>query len=258
MTRILIVNADDCNLTEGVTRGILEAHRHGLVTSTTVMVNLPGLERSRDLLEAVPALDVGLHLNLSFGPPVLPPASGASLVDASGRFIRDPPRQAQAGDPREIREELAAQAGRFQAVFGRGPSHVDSHHHLHRFPGVFEAVLELAARLGVPLRAVSSEMASRIRARGLAAPDRMIGDVGQEPYWTRERLLLTLASLQEGVTELACHPGYADSTLTSSYAAQRDAERQALCDPSVADALRGAGVQRAAYRDLTRLTAGSA
>jgi hypothetical protein len=124
-------------------------------------------------------------------------------VDASGRFIRDPPRQTQAGDPLHIREEFAAQAGRFLAVFGRQPSHLDSHHHVHRLPGVFEAVLDLASWLGVALRAVSSEMAGRIRAGGLAAPDRMIGDVGREPYWTRERLLATLASLGEGVTELA-------------------------------------------------------
>jgi len=257
VTRILIVNADDCNLTDGVTRGILETHQHGLVTSTTLMVNLPGLARTRDLLQAVPALDVGLHLNLTFGPPVLPPAAVASLVDASGRFIRDPPRQAQAGDAKQVREELRAQANRFEAVLGRRPSHLDSHHHLHRFPVVFDTVLDLAIRLGVPLRAVTSEMAGRIHACGLAAPDRMIGDVGQEPYWTRERLLATLASLEEGATELVCHPGYADDALNSSYAAQRDAEREALCDPAVAEALRGAGVRLAGYRQLAALRAGA-
>ena len=256
MTRILIVNADDCNLTAGVTRGILEAHRRGLVTSTTVMVNLPGLERTRDLLHAVPSLDAGLHCNLTFGPPVLPPASVPSLVDASGRFIRDPARQARAGDLAQVREELAAQAGRFEAAFGRRPSHLDSHHHLHRFPGVFGAVLEVAVRLGVPLRAISPEMAARIRARGLPAPDRMIGDVGQEPYWSRERLLAALRALEEGVTELMCHPGYADDALTSSYAAQREAERGALCDPAVAEALREAGIRLAGYRELAARGAG--
>jgi len=254
--RILIVNADDCNLTDGVTRGILEAHRRGLVTSTTVMVNLPGLERTRDLVRSAPALDVGLHLNLTFGPPVLTPASVASLVDASGRFIRDPPRQAQAGDPRQIRQELGAQAARFRTVFGRRPSHVDSHHHLHRFDPVLEVALDLAASLGLPLRALSPEMADEIRRRSLAAPDRMVGEVGPEPYWTRERLLTTIASLEEGVTELVCHPGYADGTLTSSYATQRDAEREALCDPGVVEALRSAGIRLAGYRELAEFTAG--
>jgi predicted glycoside hydrolase/deacetylase ChbG (UPF0249 family) len=254
--RILIVNADDCNLTGGVTRGILEAHRRGLVTSTTVMVNLPGLERTRDLVRSAPALDVGLHLNLTFGPPVLSPASLSSLVDASGRFIRDPPRQAQTGDPVQMRQELEAQAARFRTVFGRSPSHVDSHHHLHRFAPVLEVVLDLAASLGLPLRAVSPEMASQIRGRGVAAPDRMVGDVGPEPYWTRERLRTTIASLEEGVTELVCHPGHADATLDSSYATQRDAEREALCDPGVVETLRSSGIRLAGYRALAMLTAG--
>lgn len=254
--RALIVNADDCNFTDGVTRGILEAHRRGLVTSTTVMVNLPGLERARDLVRSAPALDVGLHLNLTYGPPVLPLATVASLVDVSGRFLRDPSRQAQVGDPRQIRQELEAQAARFWLVFGRRPSHVDSHHHLHRFDPILELALGLAASLGIPLRAVSPEMARRIRGGGLAAPDRMVGDVGPEPYWTRERLLTTIASLEEGVTELVCHPGYADPSLDSSYATQRDAEREALCDPGVAEALRSAGVRLAGYRELAVLTAG--
>jgi predicted glycoside hydrolase/deacetylase ChbG (UPF0249 family) len=254
--RILIVNADDCNLSRGVTRGILEAHRHGLVTSTTVMVNLPGLEEMRDVDRSAPALDVGLHLNLTFGPPVLPPPAVSSLVDASGRFIRDPRRQALASDPAQVRQELAAQAARFRAVFGRLPSHLDSHHHLHRFAPVLEAALDLAGSLNLPLRALSSEMAGQIRGRGLAAPDRMVGDVGPQAYWARERLLATIASLEEGVTELVCHPGYADATLDSSYATQRDAEREALCDPGVAETLRKAGVRLAGYRELAGLTAG--
>jgi predicted glycoside hydrolase/deacetylase ChbG (UPF0249 family) len=254
--RVLIVNADDCNLTDGVTRGILEAHRHGLVTSTTVMVNLPGLEGARDLVRSAPGLDVGLHLNLTFGQPVLPATALPSLVDGSGRFIRDPRRQAQAGDPGQMGRELAAQAARFGTVFGRPPSHVDSHHHLHRFAPVLDVTLDLAASLGLPLRALSPEMAGRIRGRGLAAPDRVVGDVGPEPYWTRERLLATIASVEEGVTELVCHPGYSDATLDSSYATQRDTEREALCDPGVLETLRIAGVRLAGYRDLPVPAAG--
>ena len=37
--KVLIVNADDFGLTAGVSRGILEAHRSGIVTSTTLLVN---------------------------------------------------------------------------------------------------------------------------------------------------------------------------------------------------------------------------
>ncbi len=89
MTRWLIVNADDFNLTDGVSRGILEAHRSGIVTSTTVMVNLRGLETNRALAQAHSHLGLGLHLNLTFGPTILPRGKVLTLVDDAGHFIRD-------------------------------------------------------------------------------------------------------------------------------------------------------------------------
>jgi predicted glycoside hydrolase/deacetylase ChbG (UPF0249 family) len=249
--RWLIVNADDFNLTPGVTRGILDAHRFGIVTSTTIMVNLPNLESSRTLAQTHPRLGVGLHLNLTFGPPVLPPEKVPSLVDEGSRFIRDHGRLREAGDSLEIRQELAAQVERFRAVFGYSPSHLDTHHHVHRHPRILEAVLDLAVGLGIPVRAFEPAMAARIRESCLPAVDRAEGDVGPEPYWTTDRLLAFLATLQEGVTELICHPGYADEVLSaSSYCTQREGELRALCDPRVARALAAAGIRRIAYAEL--------
>lgn len=251
MPRWLIVNADDFNLTQGVSRGILDAHRFGVVTSTTIMVNLPGLETSRTLAQTHPRLGMGLHLNLTFGPPVLPPEKVRSLLDDSGRFVRNHDRLREAGDPSEIRQELTAQVEKFRVTFGRSPSHLDTHHHIHRYPRILEAVLDLAIGLGVPVRACTPEMAVRIRVARLPAVDRAEGDVGPEPYWTTERLLALLATLQEGVTELICHPGYADASLSeSSYSTQREGELRALCDPRVGRALEAAGIRRIAYTDL--------
>ncbi len=251
MPPFLIVNADDFNLTEGVTRGILEAHRRGIVTSTTVMVNLPGLERSRDLAREVPRLGLGLHLNLTFGPSVSPAGELSSLIDGAGLFLRDPDRLGKVGDPSEIRKELSAQATQFEAIFGHRPTHLDTHHHVHRHPRVFEVVLDLAAALGIPLRALTPEMAQQIRSRHLLTVDRTVGDVGPEAYWTSERLLAVLATLPEGLTELICHPGYADASLSiSSYCGQRELELRALCDPSVQSALVSAGVHCIGYCDL--------
>jgi predicted glycoside hydrolase/deacetylase ChbG (UPF0249 family) len=251
VARRLIVNADDFNLTTGVTRGILEAHRSGIVTSTTVMVNLPGVQQSRDLAQACPLLGLGLHLNLTFGPPVLPSGYVPSLVDGAGHFVRDHGRLREAGDPSEVREELAAQVEKFRATFGHFPSHLDTHHHIHRHPRVFEAVIDLASGLAVPVRAVTPEMTGRIRGGCLPAVDRAEGDVGPEPYWTTERLLAFLASLQDGVTEIICHPGYADAALSaSSYCAQREGELRALCDPAVRDALEAADIRRITYADF--------
>ena len=73
VTPQLIVTADDFNLSEGVSRGILDAHQHGIVTETSVMVNLGDLQHAAALLAAAPRLAVGLHLNITRGRPVAPP-----------------------------------------------------------------------------------------------------------------------------------------------------------------------------------------
>jgi predicted glycoside hydrolase/deacetylase ChbG (UPF0249 family) len=249
--KYLIVNADDFNLTEGVTRGILDGHRHGIITSTTVMVNLPGLLRSRDLARETPGLGLGLHVNLTLGAPVLDARLVPSLVDANGRFIRDRERLGEAGAPSEIRDEAAAQAKRFEQAFGCRPTHLDTHYHMHRLPRVLAAVLEVAHDLRVPVRAVTPDMALQIRNSGLPAPDRMVGDVGPDAYWTWDNLVSLIHALEEGVTELMCHPGYADEALSdSSYRTQREGELKSLCDPRPMGALAMDGVELINYRDL--------
>lgn len=257
MSKYLIVNADDFNLTEAVSRGIVDGHRRGIITSTTVMVNLPGLVRSRDLARDTGRLGLGLHVNFTLGAPVLPGATVRSLTDASGHFVRDRERLGQFGVPSEIRDETAAQATRFAEVFGCLPTHLDTHYHMHRLPRVFAAVLEVAADLGVPLRAVTPDMAVQIRQRGVLSPDRMVGDVGPDAYWTAESLVGFIGTAEEGVTELMCHPGYADEALAvSSYHAQREGELRGLCDPRVKTALAATGVELINYRDLARVSGG--
>src|SRR3954454_23441888 len=84
----LIVNADDYALSPGVSRGILEAHARGVVTSTTALVNTPGAAAALAAARAAaPALGLGLHVNLSFGRPVLSPGAVPSLVGGDGAFF---------------------------------------------------------------------------------------------------------------------------------------------------------------------------
>jgi hypothetical protein len=247
----LIVNADDFNLTEGVTRGIIHGHRNGIITSTTVMVNLPGLERSRDLARQTNALGLGLHVNLTLGVPVLPAGAVPSLVDDTGHFVRDRTRAGESGAPPEIRAEVAAQARRFEEVFGQRPTHLDTHYHMHRLPRIFAEVLGVARDLGVPVRALSPEMAAEIRGRGLYAVDRTVGDVAPTAYWTPDSLREVISRVEDEVTELMCHPGYADAALSvSSYSTQREGELRALCDPEVRAAIASAGIELISYRGL--------
>jgi len=99
MTRRLIVNADDFGLTPGVSAGILSAHHHGIVTSTTLLataaIDPEQLAALRDS-----GLGVGIHVNLTLGRPL---SNGRSLVDADGRFVRDASHAAARADARDRR-----------------------------------------------------------------------------------------------------------------------------------------------------------
>jgi predicted glycoside hydrolase/deacetylase ChbG (UPF0249 family) len=148
-SRLLIVNADDFGLTTGISNGILQAHREGIVTSTSVLAVGPAFERTGSLLAEAPTLGVGVHLAaVGEDPPLLAADEIPTLVDRKGRFPgswRQFTARALAGkvDPDDLRREFAAQ---FERVHGLGIpiTHLDTHQHLHLWPIVREVVLELA------------------------------------------------------------------------------------------------------------------
>jgi chitin disaccharide deacetylase len=249
----LIVTADDFNLSEGVSRGILEAHHHGIVTETSVMVNLGDLQQASALLAAAPRLGVGLHLNLTRGRPMARPSAVAELLGSDGQFLGSPqslPAHIRQGT---VQTEFRAQLDTFVQAFGRLPQHLDTHHHVHQHPVVLAALLNVAVPLKLPVRSLDPQMRATIIARSLGSPAHFLGDAGDEPYWTVTRLLFTIQGLQPGVSELMCHPGYFDDAIAySRYGRQRDAERQALCAPEVAATLRQHEFQLVTYAAVQR------
>jgi predicted glycoside hydrolase/deacetylase ChbG (UPF0249 family) len=251
VTPQLIVTADDFNLSEGVSQGILDAHQHGIVTETSVMVNVGDLQRAAAMLADAPRLAVGLHLNITRGRPVAPPSAVAGLLGADGQFLGSPqalPAQVRSTD---VQAEMQAQLDRFVRVFGRLPQHLDTHHHVHQHPVVLEVLLAVAAPLRLAVRSIDAHMRATVTARGLGSPAQFLGDAGDEPYWTVTRLVATIPMLSPGITELMCHPGYFDDTIAySRYGRQRDVERQALCAPEVAARLREQRVQLVTYAAL--------
>src|SRR5688572_23224395 len=87
MTKYLIVNSDDFGISENVSRGIIEAHQKGIITSTSTMVNLPAAAGAiKAAHEQAPKLGLGLHLVLSYGKPVSAPEKVPSLLRENGAF----------------------------------------------------------------------------------------------------------------------------------------------------------------------------
>lgn len=246
----LIVNSDDLGRVHGINTGVFEAHRKGIVTSATAMVNYGPIEEAAALSRENPRMGIGLHVALTGGRTTLPASEVPTLVDSRG-LQPAKPEGLEGARPEEIAAEIEAQFARFVAIFGRRPTHLDSHHHSHRRPDVFEAVCALARREGLPVRNAGGSMAADLRALGLRT-----NDAFEEGFFddgvSVENLVRIIESLPEGVTELMCHPAHEDAELaaSSSYARVRVIELSVLCDPGVRSAIERCGVDLVTFAVL--------
>lgn len=261
--RNLIVNADDLGWTEGVNRGIAEAHRNGIVTSASLLANGAAFASGVELGRATPGLGVGVHLNLSDGPPAAPRDLVSGLLNERGELEGRPESLLLRLARRsvlleEVEREWDAQIRKVREC-GVHPTHIDGHRHVQMLPGLFEIALRLAKRHGIAAIRISHEesslraalsagekqkggvvMRQGVQARGLkflardahekaeragiATADYFCG-IAQTGELTREGVLRVLEVLPEGTTELMCHPGYVDAELAKS-ATRLQASRQ--------------------------------
>jgi chitin disaccharide deacetylase len=232
--RWLIVNADDLGYDPAVSEGIVLAMRGGVVTSSTLMVNLPHSEHGATLARGLP---IGLHLNLSRGTPVSAGFPAALLRDGALDETLVGSLSAEV-----VAEEVAAQLARAEELL----------RHLHRGAGVLDGLCQVAAVRGLPVRALDAGMRAELRRRGVRTTDHFVGEAGHEAYWTEQRFAGTVAALDEGTTELMCHPGYPPRETRTSYALQRAVELATLTSAAARRALDEAGVTLGSFADLAR------
>jgi predicted glycoside hydrolase/deacetylase ChbG (UPF0249 family) len=200
-------------------------------------------EGIRQAMREAPRMSLGLHCVLTGGgPPATDPGKIPTLAPG-GRFARNAEALPSVVDGDEVRRELEAQIALFEAAAGRGPSHLDSHHHSALHPAVEPVFAQIARERGIPVRASSTAARATLRGMGLATPDAFLdGFYGGGA--TPENLLSILDALADGSSELMCHPGHPDPELLagSSYAAEREEEIRALCDPRVRDRVQERGI----------------
>jgi len=286
----LIVNADDLGWTEGVNRGIAEAHRKGLVTSASLLANGTAFASALEVARANPELGVGVHLNLSDGPPSALASSVRGLLNSAGNLEGGPEswllRIAGRSLPLdEVEREWDAQIRRVREA-GIEPSHLDGHKHVQMLPGLFEVALRLAKKHGIRAIRVSHE-ASKLRsalssgeqnsgvvlkqgvqARGLkllARDAREMADhagmvttdyfcgIAQTGVLTREGVAQLLSNLPDGTTELMCHPGYADEELKRTNTRLQESRRtelDILTDADVRKLVTSQGIRLISYKHM--------
>jgi len=183
------------------------------------MVDGPAAADAVARARANPALSVGLHLEL----------------DSS--------------DPGRASAQCERQLARFRELTGASPTHVDSHHDVHRDPRVLSYVLALARSIRVPVRGHSAvrHVGKFYGQWGGATHAEQIGVDGF--------VRVLDAELGPDVTELSCHPGYVDAGFRSSYRAEREIELRTLCDPGVRRAIHERGITLIGFRDVSQRVA---
>lgn len=271
-TKRLVINADDLGLAGSVNRGIFETIDRGVVTSTSLMVNMPACDDAVTRLHEWlsrgerETLSIGLHFNIVCGRPLgacptLLEGRSREFVGLPALALRSLARRIQ---ERDVANELEAQlhrAKRLLEPLGMRVTHIDSHRHAHCLPLVFDVVLHTAKRHGIghvrhpyEARALITRPHARLAAhvlRAMVANRRPSDDVGLAGVGamgsrTFDRDIAQLiAALPAGTTELMVHPGYDSPELAAidPYRAARERELCALTSPALRDQILALGVR---------------
>lgn len=256
--KLLIVNADDFGFTRDVNQGIIEAHRHGILTATTLMATGPAFDDAVRLAREHPSLDIGCHLVL-VDQPGYPDTVAQLAREVALRRI-------------PVYERLAGQVQRILEA-GLQPTHLDTHKHTHLLPPVLEAVVRISEEFRIrwvrrpfdyPLqpggaggihrliRLMNGRFGRVLARHGCRSTDWFAGFRLTGNYQEGD-LAALIRALPEGVTEFMCHPGLCGAELRRARTRlkeSRETELRALTSPEVRAALRDAGVRLASYRDL--------
>lgn len=245
----VIINADDYGISSGVTEGIVKGFLEGIVTDTTIMINMDGSKLAVELAREY-NIPVGLHLVLSKGTPILPSQEVKTLIDQGGEFNPTNKSIWENMDLTEVKSELKAQVKKFLET-GLKLTHLDSHHHVHRFGPILDITMDIAKRLSVPLRQTDEIVKGKIVSKGIVTSDYFTSDFYGEGA-TVENLKRILTNHNTGIIEVMCHPGLPDSWINqnSSYNTKREEELKILTSPEIKRFIMEKNLKLISYSDL--------
>ena len=271
-SRRLIVNADDFGLTQSVNEAVIRAHRDGILTSASLMVNEPGCGEAVKLAKENPRLGVGLHLTLLMGRSALSPQNIPGLVNSRGKFSNSPVGAGMGyffkrGLRDQLRAEIHAQFEKFHTT-GLPLDHVNGHLHLHLHPVIFKILMEDAEKLGIQRMRFTRDCLARSRRMAgghwfyrvsHAAIYEWLSSRAREPLRQRgikhvqitfgllqnarvdeEYVLKLLPELPPGDSELYSHPSLDEFKH----------EFDALVSPRVKELAKKLGIELIRYQDL--------
>jgi hypothetical protein len=214
----LIVNADDFGFSSGVNYGIIDSHLNGIVNSATMMMNMEGTEQAIQLAKEHPSLQVGIHLVLTCGKPLLQDVSSLTNEEGSFHSLSELHLKKDTVRLEEVEREWTAQIEKFLSS-GVPLTHMDSHHHVHTIEELLPVVQRLSKKHNLPVRANGFEQIQGVESFSDVALLDFYGDGLEAKYFDQLKERFT----QPIKIEVMAHPAYLDTALLkgSSYTYKR-------------------------------------
>ncbi len=223
----LIINADDFGLSESVNQGILHGIKEGVITSASLMMNMPATNDAIRLIKNNQLKNIGIHLNITVGKPLRKDVG--SLVDGNGNFhYRDKIGSLAAYE--DVKKEMAAQIDKFISA-GFYPDHLNCHHDIYKHEHIVKAKNELAIKYNLPARTETKELQKVARELGIKTTDIFIRDFfGKKASEATLNLLISKYSKFDYTCEIMTHVGFVDERTIkiTSYNKEREVELNIL------------------------------
>jgi len=281
---VLIVTADDFGLSPLVNAAVIRAHRQGILTSASLMVNGGAFQDAVALAKENPQLGVGIHITLVRGTSTLSGRRLFPIVDCNRQFSANPVTAGlryffQKSAKPLLEKEMAAQIEKFLST-GLLPSHIDGHLQLHMHPTILEILLSLAQKYAIPAfrlpreplavtlkadhrnpglkmiysliyRWLCTRAEKKLRPLHIASPDRFYGLLACG-HMIESYLLKIIDCLEPGVTEMGLHPATAMPSAVRLWAPDYEYEREleALISPEVKRRIQARDIHLANYHFL--------
>lgn len=262
MKKRLIINADDFGMSKEVNDGTKKGIEQGIITSVSVMVNMPYFEDAIRFLRKHPKVSVGLHFNITEGNPILLPRDVGTLIREDNSFFYYPSLVARVAarsvNRDEVAQELKAQYAKLKAT-GLPVTHIDSHHHIHLYPSLFRIVSDFADKehvhslrgnefdvwnlfLGVWKKPIVTQLVVnfflllvniRIRNKSHLYEINRFYDINWAKDISQEDFAVILKNLPDGTTEFICHLAVLSSTGNSKFLIPRFKALTLLTQPMI-------------------------
>ncbi len=277
--KVIIVHADDIGMSHSVNMASIEALKHNMVTSGSIMVPCPWFPEIADYAKQHPELDLGIHLTLTSEwkylrwRPVAPIDKVPGLLDEQGFMWKSERQTAMKATPQEIETELRAQIDRALA-FGIKPTHLDTHMGtLYTRKDFFDVYVKLGKEYNLPIMAmrptpeaiefakkdgspVTAEMLAKVEADGLPVLDYLVTGITGKTFEERKKAYHELLrNLKPGVTMLIVHLGMDNDELKATTGSwqQRHGDFLSFTDPDTKKLMDELGIKTSTWREMGKL-----